>query len=146
MDVLMRLAVAWTALAFLGGCAHDFGQFEATDDGGPASDAADGKAEDHRADDAHPDASDDSFKEAAPDGPCSPSQSCLDTAMSCGDGCSETKTTCEASCHGRLHCMERCQMQAMGCADMCVNTCTGCTESAGCPGAEMCQSAAGGGE
>jgi|HubBroStandDraft_1064217.scaffolds.fasta_scaffold496475_2 hypothetical protein len=147
----MRAALGLAALVLLGGCAHDFGEFEPTEDGGVTSDADDGKPEDDviaEASDGSPRdaASDVSSKEAAHDGPCTPSETCLDAAMSCGDGCTETQTTCEAACNGHHYCIERCQMHDMECTEGCVNTCTSCTESAGCSGAEMCQSAVGGGE
>jgi hypothetical protein len=131
-------------LLFLCGCAHDFGEFEPIDDGGATSDVADGHTEKQKADAASvPDAP---MKDAVTEGPCRPSQSCLDTAMSCGDACTEAKASCEAACGGRTYCTEHCDMKAMGCADECVSACTSCTETAGCAGGEVCQSAAGGGE
>jgi hypothetical protein len=145
----MRVSLALALSFSLVGCAHDFGSFEPSGEGGSPTDATRDRLAAESATDAANDVQADVTAEASEDshvadGSCTPSMSCIDKATSCVGTCQAMATSCEADCGGTMSfkCKHACEMTEMGCVDDCVTTCTTCTEMAGCAGEAACQAAA----
>jgi hypothetical protein len=125
------LGGAFAASGALAACTMDFGQFEPVDASTPDGKPADAAGNDARpANDGPADAGGDS---AAPDAPgCTPSDTCLSQAKSCGDNCSQALDQCLGNC-GSGGCRQNCHNQAQSCSGTCAAMCLTCTQMAGCP-------------
>ena len=157
--LLVAIGVATVAMG-AAACALDFDRFEPGDSGGlepvdatsqPRADASseggqdDGSmdamaaAEDAEITDAGADAN--SPADAAPDGPCTPSSSCIMSAQTCGAECARTQQQCRAMCSSGS-CRSNCTRTESTCITQCGDTCSSCTRSAGCSAAADCADAA----
>ncbi len=163
--VLVGLAASALVLG-AGACALDFDRFEpgspqvdaslaanadSSNDGGPEDAAADvvteptEPTEDAAIADVRADAGTLSDASVALDGSsCTPSPSCLASAMSCAATCTQEQQQCTMRCTGGggAGCRSSCNRTESTCLMQCDTTCSTCTRSAGCAATAECADAA----
>lgn len=127
-------ALACALLFALAGCTNDFDKFEpqagTNTDGGPHADSG-----------ARDSDSFDGYVNEAGEASCTPSASCLSTAISCAQGCDQAELSCVGGCGSSTPCQNKCKGTQRNCRTQCEATCETCTQNAGCLSASACMNA-----